>query len=206
MIQKLKTAAYVCLALGLFSCNGLNGGVETVEVEGLYSIELPTYMMKATEELNEDASLQYENGFREMYIEVIDESKQEFIDIFRQYDLYHDSLSVVQNYRLAQIGSVTEDLKVSSQAAPVAKMINGLNSETVQVDGFYEGVDEEISYLLTAIEGDENLYLVMMWMLASDKEEKLPIFQKMVDSFKLMSSDTEEAPEAEEEVSEEAAS
>lgn len=53
--------------------------VNTVTVKDLYSIDIPTALTK-TYDLNEEASLQYENISDEYYVIAIDENKQEFFD------------------------------------------------------------------------------------------------------------------------------
>jgi hypothetical protein len=49
---------------------------------GDYSLGIPTYMTKATT-LNDEASLQFQNLFKETYVIVIDENKEKFVTVFK---------------------------------------------------------------------------------------------------------------------------
>ncbi len=59
--------------------------------------------MKQTNDLNEEASLQYNNLFKENYIIEIDESKEEFISAMDEAEINDPSYSVVENYRNIQL-------------------------------------------------------------------------------------------------------
>ena len=64
--------------------------------------------------------------------------------------------------------------------------IHGLNAESVEIDGHVEGVDEEIAYFLTFVEGTENIYMIMAWTLKSKKEEHQKTFETIAQSFELI--------------------
>ena len=52
-----------------------------VEINHEYQVSIPKYMRK-TNSLNDDASLQCQNIFKETYLIIIDEPKDEFIEVF----------------------------------------------------------------------------------------------------------------------------
>lgn len=156
-----------------------------VEINNIYRISLPDYMNKATD-LNEEASLQYQNIFKETYMVILDEPKDELISLFQELGEYDDSLSVAENYRDIQLSFITEDIDLSFQSEPETVNINGLDAEMVALDGKIEGVPYEISYFLTFIEGKTNVYMIMAWTLKNRKGKYEETFDKTVKSFELI--------------------
>ena len=183
----------IVLSIVLASCDfnkkenlAIEEDFELVKVSD-YGIHIPNYMKKA-DNLNDDASLQYQNIFKETYVIVIDESKEEFIDAFKELDMYDESVSVVKNYREIQMGSLTEAIQVKSQSAPRSVNINGLEAELVEIDGHAEGVTPGIAYFLAFIEGDDNVYMIMAWTLLKRKDKYRDTFEKTIQSFRLLDS------------------
>lgn len=170
----MKPLSYLLLSAILFftaSCNLIPGKKEeklvaedfnTVAIDKQYIIRLPKYMTKA-KNLSEDASLQYQNIFKETYTVVIDESKERFINTFMELSLYDTTLSISENYRDVQLGSIEENMGVTWKSTPVAIKIGKLDAHQIEIDGNVEDVEEEISYLFTFIEGKDNVYMIMSW-------------------------------------------
>src|SRR5690606_23595679 len=64
------------IVLGFYTISCQNSNTfETINVKD-YSVDIPTSLSK-TENLNQEASLQYQNLLKELYIIVIDESKKQ---------------------------------------------------------------------------------------------------------------------------------
>lgn len=149
-----------------------------------YAVKVPEYMKKVTN-LNEEASLQFQNIFKETYVIIIGENKEEFIAAFRDLGEYDSTRSVVENYRDIQLLTTAERIDVIGQSKPEAAVINGLPAQFVQVDANVEGASKPISYFFTFIEGDENVYMIMAWTLAERKEKYRNTFTAMAKSFRL---------------------
>lgn len=157
----------------------------TVNVNEDYQISIPPFMTGTTG-LNEEASLQYQNIREEVYTIVIDEPKDEFVEIFKQMGNYDDNLSLLENYRNIQLQFFDERMKINDQSDVTSLKINGLDSESVEIDGNVNGIDEELSYFLTFVEGPENVYMIMSWTLKDKKEDHRAIFETIAASFGLM--------------------
>jgi len=157
----------------------------TVTVYDEYQVSIPKFM-RSTTGLNDEASLQYQNLFKEAYTIIIDEPKQEFVDVFKELDQYNEDLSLLQNYREIQLQAFTSTIQVNHQSGIRPLTIHGLNAESVEIDGHVEGVDEEIAYFLTFVEGTENIYMIMAWTLKSKKEEHQKTFETIAQSFELI--------------------
>ncbi|WP_108422989.1 hypothetical protein [Flagellimonas amoyensis] len=157
----------------------------TVVVDNRYQIDIPRFM-KSTTGLNDEASLQYQNLFKEAYTIIIDEPKDEFMDLFKELDSYDENLSLIENYRDIQVQLFNERMRVNTQTSPRSLKINGLDAEQVEMDAHVDGVDEEISYFLTFVEGPVNVYMLMAWTLKSKKEEHAKTYGVIAESFGLI--------------------
>lgn len=191
-MKNISLLLFSCIILISSSCNLVNDKKEeklaaedfnTIEIEKRYKINLPKYMTEA-KNLSEDASLQYQNVFKETYTVVIDESKQEFIDAFIEVELYDTTLSVSENYRNVQLGMIEENMTVNSKSSPVKLKIGPHEAHQIEIEGNVEGIDQEISYLFTFIEGKDELFMIMSWTLKSRKEKYLNTFKEAAQSFR----------------------
>lgn len=153
---------------------------------GGYKISIPKHM-SVSKELNDDASLQYQDIYKELYIIVIDEPKTDFIKTFSEPDIneYDDKLTPEKNYRMVQMKSMKEKMTLRGEPGVKKATINGLDAEIVDFTGAVEGVASDIYYKLAFIEGTKNLYMVMTWTLASDKDKNNDEMDQMIQSFKL---------------------
>ena len=160
---------------------------ETNEVkvaDGGYKINVPRHMSLASS-LNEDASLQYSNEAKELYIIVIDEPKVDFIKEFSADEIYDDNLTPEKNYRLVQMKSLVNALTLRAEPGIKKATINGLDAEIVDFTAGVEGIPADIYYKLAFIEGTKHVYMVMTWTLDSQKNENNDEMDQMIQSFKL---------------------
>ncbi len=147
-----------------------------------YQISVPKYMKKATG-LNQDASLQFQNVFKETYIAIIDEDKSDFVDVFKELGRYDEAQSIAGNYRNVQMDYFTEGMEIVSETTPKKVTINGLNAEQVEFTARVPEVDYDIFYVLTFVEGRESVYMIMEWTLSEYKDKYKETFYYMADTF-----------------------
>jgi hypothetical protein len=162
---------------------GDNVVLEPVAVDDDYSMSIPTYMTKSTT-LNDDAALQYQNIFKQVYVIVIAESKQEFIDAFKKLETYDTTRSPLSNYADVQVQSTSANMNVASKTNIARSKINGMRAATIEIDATVESVNTPITYFLTFFEGKDKLYMIMAWTLQEKKEIYRGTFEKMARSFK----------------------
>lgn len=153
-----------------------------IEVNGIYSISVPKDM-KPTDYLNDEASLQYFNIYKEQYMIVIDESKSEFLEAFKSFDEYDDDKSVVENYATAQLSFFKEEMTFRKESGLLPMMINGRPALRKTAIADMEGVPEPISYQFAFIEGKKNLYLIMAW---TTEDKTRDFFEEQMFMFKSM--------------------
>ena len=191
MKYKLKLFVVTCLTIFVGSClwpsdnsdkNILNADFELVRINNEYSMELPSFMDESSN-LNDDASLQYQNIFKEIYVIVIDENKEEFKEVFLDLEQYDTSVSMVENYKNIQLSYLEEAVTVNSVSELESSIINGLPFEIVEVDAVSEGI--EVAYNIAYVDGDEKVYMIMTWTEKSRNEKNKDLFQKIIKSFKV---------------------
>src|SRR5688572_23783765 len=101
-----KLLLFISLAWMAISCE--EEGTQTVKIDGRYVMEIPGSMEK-TSELNNEASMQYQNMLQELYVIVIDEPKLQLDIALEQNSLYDQYTSDLDGY--ARL--ITENMKAS---------------------------------------------------------------------------------------------
>lgn len=153
-----------------------------VNVADDYSIRIPRDMQKTTG-LNSDASLQYQNIHKEIYTIVIDEPKKEFVDAMKELD-YGDK-STLAFYRNIQSKKLAERMDITNQSKPEPMHISGLEAETLEIDAKVDNIEEELTYFLTFLEGENKIYMIMSWTLKSKKQNHKKTFETIAHSFEV---------------------
>jgi hypothetical protein len=191
MRSYFSTASFFAASVVLSACtlnlnqeskDGEKVKLETVSINNDYSMGVPTYMTKASS-LNESASLQFQNIFKETYVIVIDENKQEYIDAYTDLDAYDTTRSIIANYADTQVQSLTANVNVLNKQDVKTFKINGLDAASVEIESEVEGVKFAIAYFITFIEGPDNLYMIMAWTRQDRKDKYRSTFEQMVQSF-----------------------
>jgi hypothetical protein len=155
--------------------------LKAININEEYTISVPEYMTEM-KSLNEEASLGYANLFKETYIIVLDEDKDEFISAFKDVEIYNDSLTPLQNYSDFQLESFKENIVATNLKSLVSK-IKKLPSEMHEFNGDAEGND--IAYLVSFIESDKKMYMIMSWTLKDRYNKYKETFKLTHSTFKL---------------------
>ncbi len=150
-----------------------------------YSVVIPGHMV-ATTELNDEASLQYQNIYKELYILVIDEPKDEVINAFTEAGEYDTTKSPVTNYRTFLIRLLQESLSVKGGIELTKDTINGLSAEiaTFHATAPEVGAEVEVFYQAAFYEGKNNFYYLTTWTLTEMEEKNRKEMKEMIYSFK----------------------
>lgn len=166
-----KAIALILITFSMISCDSKQE-YQTVTIEHKYSIELPSFLSEVNN-LNPEASLQYQNPLREFYVLVLDEAKADFPNLAAiDLDGYNNLL---RNNLESSIGnpvfSPTRDT-----------LINGLKAKMFSLSGTTQGLD--IHYEFAYLESDKNFYQILTWTLLNRKDKFLPDMKKIIASFK----------------------
>lgn len=198
-MRKLLIPAVAILALSSFVMSGCGSKASTpedrnalvaddsfeeVKINGLYSMKLPDYLTPGTD-LNSEASLQYENVYKEVYVIVIDEPKQDFIDVFQELGEYDSTKSACDNYAEAQMKSIEDNMTtVTSKSTMRKTKLNGCDARVADVAGTQDGIDDAMGFTVAFVEGKETLYMVMTWTFEKSKDTYQDDMDAMINSFK----------------------
>ena len=158
---------YILFSIILLIISCRPGNTEQlVTVENRYSISLPSFLIKAGNSLNEDASLQYQNIWKEIYVIVIDELQSDDLKGYSELLLYNFGQSI----------------KISHKSDIVDTLINNMPAKVLTIKGETEGLN--IFYSLAFIQGKERYYQVMTWTSAKQENTYKDKMNKILYSFK----------------------
>lgn len=157
---------------------------DVVKIEDLYSMKVPAFMTVTTK-LQEDASLQYNNPFKEKYVTVLDENTDEILAFMEDYGVYDVSKSKLDNYVTTRLSYLAESgITIKNQTKIKSEMINGRKAFSTVIDASVPGIDEDITYFFTYIEGKEHCYMISSWTLFDRKNAYTEEVETMTTSFK----------------------
>ena len=190
MKPSFLTICAAILLLAISACNVNNepenlspSDYTPVKISSQYQVSLPNYLKK-TDDLNDDASLQYMNGLRETYAIVIDEVKDGFALNVEFYEGYDSTRTVLESYTKIQMESFESIMAPDPEIVSKTTKINGVNAELVQFTGELEGI--KIRYHIGFFESDDHLYVMMLWTLDDRNIRYGETFQTVLKSFKVL--------------------
>lgn len=156
----------------------------TVGLDSLFQIDLPHYM-KPVSELHPEASFQYANIFKEAYFIIIQEDKEEYVDTFKQFGEYDESIPLIENYKNTQKSLFNETITSAKFQEYGLDKINNKPARQIKISGQIEGINAV--YIVAFVEGENDIYMLMNWTL-KDKIYKFEnSFEYINGTFKLIS-------------------
>lgn len=168
--------------------------VREANINGRYSMMLPEYLTEDSV-LNNEASLQYSNIHKEVYIIVIDESKQDFIDVYTELNEYDSTQSALENYAREQMESIRGAMSKITYESKHRLLKTGCGKAiTYDVSAFQETIEDEMGFKVAFIEGRLNLYMIMTWTFQSSIKLYQDDMDAMVKSFKELSGELQTSP------------
>jgi hypothetical protein len=165
----------ITITLLFFSCAKENE-LKTIKKKD-FSLEIPASLSEA-KDLNDDADLQYDNLFDELYVIVIEEDKK---DLKTQLGSDFEYPDTIEGYcELLKMNMEVLD-KLDFSKMPT-RQINGMKAKTFAVETKVDNID--IYYEFGYFESKNKYYQVMTWTLLDKKTEHSSKMQKMINSFK----------------------
>lgn len=179
----MKKISFLLLLTLIFSCNKETTFSE-VNINNRYTILMPSYM-KPCNDIQKDASLQYQNLEKDIYAIVIDEKKVTMQD----YDL-NFNLDTYYNNITSQ--GFSESIKNGKFSIPGRQEINGHKALIADITGKLE--DNHVYYKFAVIETPYEFYQILTWTRASQREKMEKDMITMIESFKELPHSTDELP------------
>jgi hypothetical protein len=162
-----KILSIFFLALAIQSCSTPDT-LQEVNVENRYTITIPSFLTE-TQELNDEASLQYLNGAREFYVVVIDESKEEFHQAIINNLIDQTYSPDLTGYANLLLDNFSAAANVKSKTKITESTINNMPALGINISAAFDGVDVFCS--MTYLEGKTNYYQVFAWTLKENEKD-----------------------------------
>lgn len=180
----MKVRFFLMLILmSLFGCNKEKTfKVKAVHSKDNYSVEVPIFMTKS-EILHREATLQFQDISRELYLVVIDEPQDEFNALAEMEEIsgkhYTSNLDGYTTLLIDNLQSNIIECKIFNLKDV---NINGLSAKQFQITGIVDGI--EVFYQLACIQGDRKYYQVVSWTILKNKKAYASAMEKAILSFK----------------------
>lgn len=146
----------------LFSFYSFSQGFSTQQGGHCYSMEIPNYLTR-TYQLNNVATLQYQNTSKEAYVIVIEDNKDHLESLGMKFIDSKDFLEdFINNYKKGALNRKTNDI--------LQFETNG--NGHAQVELFWNEDNMDFYMLITAVETRTHFYKIMCWT-TSDFSDKL---------------------------------
>ncbi|MDH7913937.1 hypothetical protein [Winogradskyella sp. SYSU M77433] len=156
---------------------------EKVSLDSVFHVDLPIYM-KPMNQLNSDAVLQYGNIYKETYFVVIQEDKNEYVELFKEFGDYNDELPVIENYKNAQKNMFTESLTNPIFQDYGLSSINDKPARQIKIFGKVD--DIEVVYIIAFVEGEKDIFMLMNWTVNDKLDKYENSFEYINGTFKLI--------------------
>lgn len=173
----MKKIIFLLITLSIISCQS-DREYNTVVIEKKYSLELPADMVHA-EHLNDSASLQYQNTYKEIYAMVFEKSKTGFR---KQAAVSPDFKTDIDAYVKAAKTNMENNISYPDFSEVENTKINGLKARQFSVSGIMD--EYSLYYEVAFVEGKDRYYEIVIWTEKSKKEAALEKIKRIIASFK----------------------
>ncbi|GLB53017.1 hypothetical protein NBRC110019_20570 [Neptunitalea chrysea] len=156
-------------ALTVLSCTSTSEyELQVVTIANGYSLTIPEFL-NPMPRLNREASLQYQNAFKEFYVIVIDESKMRLKNEFERNGIIDKLPDNLDEYTKLCLPSVQQSLKNYKKLSTIDTTINDMHAKLISFTGTIENID--IYYTIGYYESKDIYYQTLVWTTAQRKEE-----------------------------------
>ena len=160
------------LTVFIISANAQTKFIER-KIGHVYYMEIPDYMT-VTKDLNDVASLQYQNTLKEAYVIVIEDCKDTLETLGMKF-------TGPQDFYDHFIGDFSKGIGEKEQTETKNIKINGNDAVQAELSGKFK--DLPIWYLITVVESPHYFYKIITWTIGENKDKLKTDYIKMVNSF-----------------------
>jgi len=160
-----KTTLILLTILTLISCE-TGDKEQNITIGDKYSISIPSFLTKVNN-LNDDASLQYQHAWKEFYVIVIDETIEEMQKALEENQLTDTYNNDIKGYSDLLVNGFEQTVSVNRKSEILDTLVNGMPARLLTINGRVEGIDA--FYSIAFIQGKKRYYQIMAWTL-SNKE------------------------------------
>lgn len=147
-----------------------------------FSLDIPVFLKKS-DNLHDEAALQYQNLIREYYTIVIEEPIEDFQAIIDIEDYYKENFTPdLDGYTKLVRENMLDVIESKEESKVTETKINGMPCRMFEISGKIDGMD--IYYAIAYIQGKKNFYQVVNWTLLGNKKKYAATMEKSIMSFK----------------------
>lgn len=155
--------------------------LHTVTIENRYTLDLPADYKKV-DDLNEEASLQYQNTIKELYVIVIDEPKTALASALAENSLDDSYTNDLEGYSKLITNGMDTSISIKKMPDFKDSTINGLKTRLLSFEGLSSG--NRVYWKLAFIEGNNRYYQIMVWTEAESRKKYEAEMAAIINSFK----------------------
>jgi len=177
-----KIVTFILIILLLQSCSS-GDEEQKITVGNKYTLSIPAFLTKVNN-LNDDASLQYQHAWKEFYVIAIEESKDEIERALIDNNLTSIYENNIDGYSKLALDVFKESLNNPYQSEIIETIVNEMPSKLTTLKGSVDGIDA--FYSIGMYEGKESYYQVLAWTLSSKQYSYKSKMDKILYSLKEM--------------------
>ncbi|MGV7106626.1 hypothetical protein [Flavobacterium sp. U410] len=148
-----------------------------------FSIEIRSDLNE-TNDLNDDAVLQFKNEFEELYLIVLEETKTDVAQYFPEIIEENDPEKRIELYADVLSENYEANFDLENYSGYIPKEINGSSAIEMTFNAVESKNGLNVFYYVTFIETDTHFYQILTWTLFNKKAEMIDSMEKMILSFK----------------------
>lgn len=168
------------LAIFLSSCQE-SDEEKIIVVDNKYSLTVPS-SLKERSDLNDDASLQYGNSQKELYIIVIDETKHEVYEALKEYELSSYYSKDIHGFTQLMLDGFELETPSMRKSEVLFFTINRLPAKLITIKATVDNIDA--FYSVAYIEGENRYYQITSWTLSENEYKHKDAMRRMINSFR----------------------
>jgi hypothetical protein len=174
-----RSVLLLLLFASLFiSCNQTT---TTAHVGNRYTLELPDNFEKVNN-LNKDASLQYQNNVKNVYVIAIDEPKEALNTALSKNGLTEQYPASLEGYSNLIVNGMESSIALKKLPPFEETKIDGKTARILSFEGVSSG--NRIYWKLAFIEGVGRYYQIMVWTDAENRDGYEKEMAAIINSFK----------------------
>lgn len=153
----------------------------TAHIGNRYTLELPNHFIR-TGDINKDASVQYENKVKNIFVIGIDETKDDITAKIAEKKLSAKYPTTLEGYSQMILDGMETSI-AKKQLPPFEETkIGGLKARTISFEGVSSG--NRVYWKIGFIEGANRFYQIMVWTDAENRNSYEKEMAGIINSFK----------------------
>lgn len=154
---------------------------KTITIEGNYELDVPVKYAEVND-LNPEASLQYQNSRKNIFVIVIDETKETVATALTKNNLTDRYDNSLKGYSELITDGMDNTIAIKDKPEFNDIIIDNLKARELSFEGIASG--NHVYWKLAFIEGKKRFYQVMVWTEAAEQKKHEREMQAIINSFR----------------------